>query len=216
MPPPHGPRFCRLSLVLTIGALVAVAASCRRAETTIEVAVPPGLRIDEVAAVLASAGLGDAGALVARARDPAFCRTLGVPAPSLEGYLGPGTHHLPAHAPVDTVLAALVGVQRARLAAPALERARARGLDELQVLTLASLVEAEARAPDDRPLLAAILEARAERRWHLDSDATLRFARGLGREAIVTAPDRQIESPYNTYVHPGLPPGPIPAPGLKR
>lgn len=197
--------------VLALGVVLAV--SCRRPEPVLDVVVPPGLRVNEVAAVLAQAGLGDASALAARARDPAFCQSLGVPAPTLEGYLGAGRIELPASAGIDTVLAALVGAQRARLDAPTLERARARGLDERQLLTLASLVEAEARAPGELPVLAGILAARAARGWHLDSDASVRFARNLGRDAPVTAADRQLDDPYVTFRHPGLPPGPVQSPG---
>jgi UPF0755 protein len=91
-------------------------------------------------------------------------------------------------------------------------RARERGLSRNEVVTLASIVEAEAQAPGERPRIAAVYLNRLEQNLRLQADPTVHYAMGT-RPARTLYDDLVIASPYNTYLHEGLPPGPIGNPG---
>jgi len=83
-----------------------------------------------------------------------------------------------------------------------------------QIVTIASLIEREARFDEDRPLVASVIYNRLRDGWPLQIDATVLYAKGVW-QATVTTDDRKVNSPYNTYLHTGLPPGPIANPGIK-
>jgi UPF0755 protein len=82
-----------------------------------------------------------------------------------------------------------------------------------KVIILASLIEREARAPEDRPLISAVLHNRLRRKMRLQVDATVLYALGKHKEQVLYE-DLKADSPYNTYRNLGLPPGPICSPGL--
>jgi UPF0755 protein len=88
------------------------------------------------------------------------------------------------------------------------------GLTLPQVVTLASIVEGEARHDAERPLIAGVYLNRLRRRMPLQADPTVQYAVAKERRALSRA-DLATDHPYNTYVHPGLPPGPIASPGLE-
>jgi len=92
--------------------------------------------------------------------------------------------------------------------------AEQRRLSPLQVLTIASMIEREARFDADRPLVASVIYNRLQAGWPLQIDATVLYAKGVWQSSVTTD-DRKINSPYNTYLHTGLPPGPIANPGIK-
>jgi len=81
------------------------------------------------------------------------------------------------------------------------------------LITLASLVEGEAKLDSERPLIAGVLTNRLKQGMKLECDATVQYALGPNRKARLTYADLAVESPYNTYLYPGLPPGPISSPG---
>ena len=83
-----------------------------------------------------------------------------------------------------------------------------------EVITLASIVEAEARAAEERALVSAVYHNRLRIRMKLDADPTVAYAKG-GYRGRLYYKDLQLDSPYNTYRHPGLPPGPIGNPGAE-
>jgi len=83
---------------------------------------------------------------------------------------------------------------------------------ELPPMPLASIVEREARAPQERPLIAGVFINRLKKHWYLESCATVEYALGAWKPHL-TYKDLDVKSPYNTYRHPGLPPGPICNPG---
>jgi len=96
--------------------------------------------------------------------------------------------------------------------------ALAQGLDRLAVVTLASIVEGEAAVDDDRPLVAAVYRNRLRLGMPLQADPTVQYAIQLAtgkRKPRLYEKDYEFESPYNTYLHPGLPPGPVGAPSRK-
>lgn len=179
---------------------------------TYEVVVPEGLRSDEIAARIEQAGLASAEEFVAAANDPELARELGIAADQLEGYLFPDTYRLPR---------GLTGRDIARLMVEEFQRvwreieplAAATGLDQHEIVTLASIVEKETGAAEERPLIAAVFHNRLQRGMRLETDPSVIF--GIpdfdGNLRRVHLKDRS--NPYNTYAIRGLPPGPIASPG---
>jgi UPF0755 protein len=81
-----------------------------------------------------------------------------------------------------------------------------------EVVTLASIVEREAKRPDERPVIAGVYRNRLRSGMRLEADPTVQYARGIHTNRILFK-DLDVDSPYNTYKHAGLPPGPIASPG---
>ena len=179
------------------------------------VTIPEGFTARQIVDALDTAGLGDREVLLAlvstgaRTFDYEFLRTLrGM---SLEGYLFPDTYRIPRHLDERAVL----GLFLDRFAEIVLPRWREAGSSRSlhEIVTIASMVEREARMSSERPLIAGVISNRLARGWKLEVDATVLYA--LGRhKSVVTFADLRVNSPYNTYLHPGLPPGPIANPGL--
>ena len=180
-----------------------------------------GLTLDETADALAAAGFGERAALLAAMRDPAPIADLDPEAADLEGYLFPDTYAFARNVPESEIVAALVANFRRRWAAsvgPLLAAARVEGAPAAprEVVTLASIVEKEARLPEERALIAGVYANRLARGIALYADPTVIYAlksRGTW-DGNLRRPDLQLDSPYNTYRYPGLPPGPICSPGL--
>lgn len=179
------------------------------------VTVPEGLTAEETVEALAAQGLGDRAVLLDIVQQQAhtynyeFLRSL--PVPSLEGYLFPDTYSIPKHLPEREVIKLFLD-RFAEVVLP-LWRERGDGRSPHQVMTVASLVEREAKVPAERPVIAGVLYNRLRRGLRLEVDATVLYALGR-RKPVVTYEDLKINSPYNTYIHAGLPPGPIASPGL--
>jgi UPF0755 protein len=142
-------------------------------------------------------------------------RDLAPEAVSLEGYLFPETYSFPRSAGADDVVRDMT-VRFRQVFGPKLrEAAREKGLSVHQAVTLASLVEEEVRLAEESPLVASVIHNRLGRGQRLEVDATVVYALRLeGRyRPPLRRSDLEFASPYNTYLHPGLPPGPIAAPG---
>ena len=176
------------------------------------VSIPEGQRMTEIADRLAEAGLVDRDAFLAVATDPAVVAELGVAGVDLEGYLFPETYRLARGLSAREVAAALVEefLSVWREIEPG---ATAKGLSMKEVVTLASIVEKETGAPEERPLIAAVFLTRLERGMRLETDPTVIY--GIpdfdGNLRRVHLEDET--NPYNTYRIPALPPGPIASPG---
>jgi UPF0755 protein len=176
-----------------------------------------GLTLEETAAHLASQGFGDLEALLAAMRDPAPIADFDAAAPDLEGYLFPDSYSFPRGAGERQVVLALVRNFRKRWrekVEPVLPKDGGRTPREL--VTLASIVEKEARLAEERPLIAAVYSNRLEQGMGLYADPTVIYAlKKAGRwDGNIRREDLALESPYNTYRNAGLPPGPIASPGL--
>jgi UPF0755 protein len=177
---------------------------------------PEGLTIREMSRIVEGRGLGPAAAFVAAAREQSsLAHDIDPAARDLEGYLFPETYSLSRHAGA----AELVRVMAARFRevfTPALQEAvRARGLSVREAVTLASLVEKETARPEERPTVAGVYLRRLRIGMALQCDPTVIYALEL-RNAYrgnLTRDSLLVDSPYNTYRYPGLPPGPIAAPG---
>jgi len=171
---------------------------------------PEGKNIFELAAVAAQLGLFTSDAFLAAARNPAMIRDLDPNAPSLEGYLFPNTYKIGRHTTAEALCRTMTGKFRE------VWRGLGAGGDVHAVVTLASMVEREAKLPDERPLIAAVFANRLRIGMKLDCDPTTVYAALLeGRyRGTIYRSDLDSANPYNTYQHAGLPPGPIANPGM--
>lgn len=178
------------------------------------VTVREGLDRFAVARLFAASGLGSDKEWDALTADAEAIRDIAPEADSLEGYLFPDTYKFDPGTPARTIVQKMVENFRKHFAG---EMAFiATGLDVHQTVTLASIVETEARIPTERPLVASVYLNRYRKRMLLGADPTVIYALKLaGRwDGNIRKGDLQIDSPYNTYRYPGLPPGPIANPGL--
>ena len=179
-----------------------------------EVTIPEGKNMVEIAEILRDRGL-DVDAFLTAAHDPALVRDLDPHASDLEGYLFPDTYDLPRNpGPAAAVVARMVHRFR-DVMTPERERLQTRGLTVRQAVTMASLVELETARADERPRIASVFFNRLKKGMLLQTDPTVIYAlRMAGRwDGNIRKKDLDIDSPYNTYRYPGLPPGPIASPG---
>jgi UPF0755 protein len=178
------------------------------------VTIPEGLTLTEVS-LLVSNHLGvPVAAFDSLAHDRAFLDSLGIGAPSLEGYLAPDTYEfLPGTAPEVAFRTMVRRTQSVLEQAAAGRDSLPLGLSLHQLLILASIVEAEAEHDDERPRIARVYLNRLQKGMRLQADPTVGYALGRGPRVRLYLRDLTTTSPYNTYLHEGLPPGPICNPG---
>jgi UPF0755 protein len=161
--------------------------------------IPEGFTVKEISRLLANMGLADEGRFLAIASD-------------LEGYLFPDTYYLTRGMSEEAIVQMMLNRFRQVFGPAGAERAKALGMSVREVVTLASLVEKEAKVSGERVLISAVFHNRLRYGMPLQSDPTVIYAlpQFTGHLRRV---DLSIPSPYNTYLHKGLPPGPIANPG---
>ena len=174
--------------------------------------IPEGLTRQETAGVLARQGIVDSLRFTQLSGDAELAAHLGIEAPTLEGYLFPETYFFAMETSEEQVIARLVGQFHRALGDSLNDRLEAIGLDLHQAVTLASIVEGEAQAAHERPTIAGVFLRRLSLNRRLESCATVEYALGVHKKRLTNA-DLRVESPFNTYRHRGLPPGPIGNPG---
>lgn len=179
------------------------------------VTIPEGLRIPEVVEALVGAGFAEAPSLLIAASDPSPIADLDPDAQDLEGYLFPDTYQFARGTSARAIVAGMVQRFREVFGPREVRQASRLGLTVREVVTLASLIEKETAVPEERPLVASVFHNRLDRGMLLQCDPTVIY--GLLREGLyrgrLTRAGLRHDSPYNTYLHPGLPPGPIASPG---
>jgi UPF0755 protein len=178
---------------------------------TIALTVPEGFNIFDIATAVEKAGLAPKDTfLTAEQQDTALIRDMDPNAPSLEGYLFPDTYKLSPNMPPERILGEMVAHFR--------HEAQLLGLTQNipATVTLASLVERETPVGNDRPLVASVFNNRLAKGMPLDTDPSVIYAALLEKRyrGAIYASDLKADSPYNTYLHAGLPPGPICNPGI--
>jgi UPF0755 protein len=181
----------------------AVIEKLRRGDVfVIPITFPEGLNVFEMAKIFESKGFGDAQSFVDAAR-------------GFEGYLFPNTYSLSRRTDAAKLVHQMREAFDHALTPDIRTAAQARGLTVRQLVTLASIVEKETGNPAERPLVASVYENRLRVGMALQCDPTVIYALELaGRyDGNIRRDDLQIDSPYNTYRYPGLPPGPIASPG---
>jgi UPF0755 protein len=181
---------------------------------TVALTIPEGYNIFDIAQAAEAAGFGSREAFLAAARQHteliSAWNTPGTPPPvSLEGYLFPDTYHFSRHATPVQILTAMVHRFRQETTQLGLTE------DVARTIIMASLIEKEVRVDTERPLVAGVFVNRLARGMPLATDPSVIYAALLDNRwrGTIYASDLQSPSPYNTYRHPGLPPGPISNPG---
>jgi UPF0755 protein len=167
----------------------------------VSVTLPEGLTAKEMGARLEASGICTAKDFVSA-----------VEKENLEGYLFPDTYLFDQETSAPRVVSRLRARFNEMVPQDFSERARALKLTERQLVTLASLVEKEARAAHERPIIAGVFLNRLKKKMLLESCATVQYALGSWKSRLLYK-DLKVNSPYNTYLHYGLPPGPICNPG---
>jgi UPF0755 protein len=178
------------------------------------VLIPEGFTAHQVGKLLNELSLADETAINRLVTNSDFVQSLGIDAPTLEGYLFPDTYYFPRHTKPEDILKTMVGRFR-QVFTPAMQaRAADLKMTEREVVILASIIEKETGQDDERPLISAVFHNRLRKKVPLQSDPTIVYELpdfdGKWTRAILAR-----ATPYNTYLHAGLPPGPIANPGLK-
>ncbi len=181
---------------------------------TSRLTIPEGLRLDEVAGRLAVFTGDPVADVKAFLWDSARTEEYGVPGPTLEGYLFPETYRFAGGVGIAAIVGELTSRYKEFWGDEERAMAAERGLDEREIVTLASIVEEETGVARERPVIAGVYWNRLQIGMRLQADPTVQYALGAHRARLLY---RDIESvaddPYNTYAHAGLPPGPISSPG---
>jgi len=190
----------------------------------VAITIPEGWRTEEIAEMLEERELVRAEEFLRTVREGEFVYDFLSGRPkeiSLEGYLFPDTYSIPPDFDADQIIDMMLANFGRRFTPEMRQEAARRGMSIHEVLTIASLVEREARIPEERPIVASVYLNRLEAGWLLESDATAQYALGYQegtgqwwKSPISLEEMTQIDSPHNTYLYPGLPPGPICNPGL--
>jgi UPF0755 protein len=182
-----------------------------------EVTLPEGLRLDEIAARLDEAGITDADLFLTRARDAGFAHSLGLQAPSFEGYAYPETYRFRRQTPPEEVLERMLAEFRSRFTADDLAAVAKSGMTLHQIVTLASIVEKESAQVEERPVISGVYQNRLRLGMRLQSDPTVIYGilqvRG-GFDGDIRTRDLREDNAWNTYTRPGLPPSPIASPSI--
>lgn len=181
---------------------------------TVPMVVPEGFTLAQIAPRIADLTGLDADSVRERLAAPGADTAMGVPGPGLEGYLFPDTYRFAAGVGMDAVVAAMVDRYEQVWTAERRRQLDSLGLTERQAVTLASIVQAEARHVEEMPRIASVYLNRLRLGMLLQADPTVLYALGGPRPRLLFAAiDSVAGNPYNTYTQPGLPPGPIGAPG---
>jgi UPF0755 protein len=175
-----------------------------------ELLVPEGFNMYDIADAVGKLGTIRPETFLAAAKNPALIRDLDPDAPSLEGYLFPNKYRVYRHTTAQQICRMMTAEFRERWSTL---RTRANVHD---TVTLAAMVEREARRPDERPIVASVFQNRLRIHMKLDCDPTTVYAALLENRyrGTIHRSDLDNTSPWNTYQHVGLPPGPIANPGL--
>lgn len=177
------------------------------------ITVPEGSTLEDIKLKLKSLNLIDDNSWqLVTSKD--FLAFLNVDAPSLEGYLYPDTYNFAKGADPKDIFSIMVHRLRENLNLSLKQRAKELNMSEKEVLTLASIIEKEAQIDSERPIISAVYHNRLKKKMRLQADPTVVY--GIKRISDgITRSDLRRDTPYNTYVKEGLPPGPIASPGIK-
>ena len=178
-----------------------------------EVVIPEGYNLYQIGWTLSGTPLiAEPHEFIDLVKNKEYVHSLGIEADTLEGYLFPDTYYLPKGIKLEDIPKKMLLRYKAVFTDSYRSRAQEMGFTEHQILTLASIVEKEAKVPSERKLISAVYLNRLKQGMRLQADPTAVY----GTKAWitkVTKEDLKRRSPYNTYLHKGLPPGPIANPG---
>lgn len=179
----------------------------------IRVTIPEGFTNVEIAELLSKKGIIDRDEFLRKLTDVSFLSQLGLELPldgNVEGFLYPDTYYFSLDATEEQVITTMLR----RFTEIYQSYFQNVPLSELkEIVIVASIVEKEAKEADERPLIAGVFYNRLQRKFPLQSCATIQYVLGKHKDRLLYK-DLQVQSPYNTYLNRGLPPGPIANPGL--
>ncbi|MCP4727090.1 MAG: endolytic transglycosylase MltG, partial [bacterium] len=177
-----------------------------------KVTIPEGFNLYEIAARLDANDITNSDDILYYSTDSKFLKSLGVPSSSLEGYLFPDTYIFAEESDARDIIIIMNNRLKSILKSIDLTNLKKLNLNINQLLNLASLIEAEAKIASERRYISAVFHNRLRRGIKLGCDPTVRYAvkKFKGR---IRYSDLKYNSPYNTYLYPGLPPTPICSPG---
>jgi UPF0755 protein len=179
------------------------------------VTVPEGLIIQETAELMDSQGFAQKDDFIESSSDASLISSLDKEATTLEGYLFPETYSFPKKTSADEIVATMVSQFMRVFNHRWRRRADEIGMSIRDIVILASLIEKETSLSEEKRLVAAVFHNRLKKGMKLDCDPTIIYV--LKREKKfkdrLRTKDLRLDSPYNTYLYPGLPPGPIASPG---
>jgi len=176
------------------------------------ITIPEGYSLSQITPLLARTLKVPAESVQAAVRDTALLARLDIPNPTVEGYVFPDTYAFPLGTTARQAVREMVYAFERRWKPDWDASLVELKINRNDLVTMASIVEREARLPEERPVIAAVYYNRLRRGMRLQADPTIQYALGhhVGR---VLYKDLEVESPYNTYIHKGLPPGPVASPG---
>jgi len=189
----------------------------------ITLTILPGWRLEEIANSLSTSGfniLPEEFLQSVRSHPEGYSFTSCMSVDSLEGFLFPGSYTFPRETTMKELLPQVLMNFEAQVSSELRSGFTTQGLDLCQAVTLASIVQREAVLDEEMPLIASVFYNRLNSGAVLASDPTVQYALGFNQSQgtwwtnPLSVQDLQLDSPYNTYVHQGLPPGPISNPGL--
>jgi UPF0755 protein len=172
------------------------------------VTFPEGIQARRMAGILEGEIGSDAIRFMACVLDPETPRRLGIGASSIEGYLYPDTYRFMSSATPEEIIRKMVVHFNEVFADSLKARAVQTGFSVHQIVTLASIIEGEAVLDSERPIISALYHNRLRKGMALQADPTIQYLIPDGPRRLLKR-DLAIDSPYNTYLYPGLPPGPV-------
>jgi len=177
-----------------------------------EITIPEGYGLAEIVPLLAKTLGARPDSVRAAVRDTGLLHSLNVPTPTLEGYLFPDTYRFTVLSSPRDAVRQMVRLFQAKWDPAWDAQLQKLAMSRHDVVTLASIIEKEARLAEERPVISAVYHNRLRDQMPLQADPTVQYARGEHTERVLYK-DLEINSPYNTYRNKGLPPGPIASPG---
>jgi len=186
----------------------------RPMSSAVDVTIPEGLSIRQIAGIFQRQLNIDSTAFAAACADSFLLRELGIPADNFEGYLFPDTYNLYPEMLPEAVIYRMAANFKRYITDSLITKFARRGLMLHQAVTLASIVEGEVMKAEEAPIVAAVYYNRLRKNIALEADPTIQYILPDGPRRILLS-DLAIDSPYNTYKHTGLPPGPINNPGFR-
>jgi UPF0755 protein len=181
--------------------------------TLVSWTVPEGLTKVAIAELWETGGFGTAAAFREAFETTSLLEKYGLEDKTVEGYLFPNTYKFAKGTTAEKVVEMMLAEFKERWIEAFDEEASNLERTQHEIVTLASIIEKEAQSESERPRIASVFHNRLQRGWRLQADPTVLYALG-NPERLLTKADLDVDSPYNTYMYKGLPPGPIASPGI--
>lgn len=178
---------------------------------TINVVIPEGSDLRKIASILQKRIALDSSAFMKMVHDDSVCKSLGVKETSMEGYCMPDTYNLYKKQKAQDILKKLAVIHQLFWDKHCESLLKETSYSKHEILTLASIIEAEASVGSERKRISGVYHNRLKRGMKLEADPTVQYA--IGKRKRLFYSDLKTDSPYNTYRYAGLPPGPINCPG---